>query len=84
MARYIKRPIVIEAYKLFEKDIPGWYQRALENGTVQVKSNNEIIVTTLEGEMRCEEGDYIVQGVRGELYPCNGDIFAQTYMVADE
>lgn len=83
MGKYIKRPIVIEAYKLFEEDIPSWYKRALESGSIKI-NKNEIIVTTLEGEMRCGEGDYIIQGVRGELYPCNGDIFAQTYMVADE
>lgn len=82
MGKYIKRPIVVEAYKLFEEDVPGWFHRAKENGTIEIK-NNMIVVHTLEGKMGCEEGDYIIQGVKGELYPCRGDIFKQTYQEAD-
>lgn len=36
-------------------------------------------VQTLEGEMIGEQGDYLVQGVEGELYPCKGEIFEKTY-----
>lgn len=25
------------------------------------------------------EGDWIIRGVQGELYPCKPDIFAETY-----
>lgn len=34
---------------------------------------------TLEGTMIAEVGDYIIKGVRGEIYPCKPDIFEQTY-----
>jgi hypothetical protein len=34
---------------------------------------------TLEGTHRCDEGDWIIQGVKGELYPCKPDIFQMTY-----
>jgi hypothetical protein len=36
-------------------------------------------VETLEGTMRAKKGDYLIQGVRGELYPCDKEIFEQTY-----
>jgi hypothetical protein len=29
--------------------------------------------------MRAERTDWIIQGVKGELYPCKPDIFAATY-----
>ncbi|HBF2860507.1 TPA: hypothetical protein MJF97_003699, partial [Clostridioides difficile] len=34
---------------------------------------------TLEGTMRANKGDYIIQGVKGEIYPCKADIFEMTY-----
>ena len=34
---------------------------------------------TLEGPYRIDWDDYIVQGVKGELYPCKPDIFEETY-----
>lgn len=39
----------------------------------------EIVIPTLEGEMRASVGDYIIKGVKGEFYPCKPDIFEQTY-----
>lgn len=38
-----------------------------------------IIVHTLEGDMRAEKGDFIIEGVQGELYPCKPSIFWKTY-----
>lgn len=34
---------------------------------------------TLEGEHTVCPGDYIITGVKGEMYPCKPDIFEQTY-----
>ena len=36
-------------------------------------------VHTLEGVMRVSVDDWILRGVKGELYPCNPDIVALTY-----
>jgi hypothetical protein len=36
-------------------------------------------IYTLEGTMRANEGDWIIRGVKGELYPCRDDIFRMTY-----
>lgn len=38
-----------------------------------------MLIPTLEGEMLAIEGDYVIRGVKGELYPCKPDIFAATY-----
>lgn len=39
-------------------------------------------VQTPEGVMRGEPGDYLLRGIKGELYPCKNDIFEQTYELA--
>lgn len=38
-----------------------------------------IYIGTLEGEMCAAPGDWIIRGVKGEIYPCKPDIFAATY-----
>ena len=42
-----------------------------------------LYIGTLEGIHRAEPGDYIIRGVKGELYPCKPDIFAATYEPAE-
>ena len=39
----------------------------------------EIIISTLEGDMKASPGDWIITGVDGEQYPCKPDIFERTY-----
>lgn len=61
----------------------GWVQDACakeigEEGGIWVL-NEGVRIGTLEGVMRAAAGDYIVRGVRGELYPVKPDIFAATY-----
>lgn len=41
--------------------------------------DQSVIIVTLEGNHRADVGDWIIQGVQGELYPCKPDIFEATY-----
>ena len=43
-----------------------------------------LIIETLEGTMRAQQGDYIIKGVNGEFYPCKPDIFEKTYDIISE
>ena len=43
------------------------------------KADKEIIIHTLEGDMKADVGDYIITGIHGEKYPCKPDIFEETY-----
>lgn len=88
--RYVKKQIIIEAFK-YEGDlsangencIPSWAIEAYENGILYYKetddSSLELFARTLEGDMLCEVGCYIIQGVEGEIYPCRSYIFDKTY-----
>jgi hypothetical protein len=49
-----------------------------------VEGGDELAIWTLEGIHLVSFGDWIIRGVKGELYPCKPDIFADTYeAVAD-
>lgn len=43
------------------------------------QTDTEFDITTLEGVMHANIGDYIITGVHGEIYPCKPDIFEETY-----
>ena len=76
--RYVKKPIPIEAIKWTGGNFEEIH-KFMEHTSVVVTMNNELIISTLEGEMRASVGYYIVKGPRGEFYGCRGDIFEETY-----
>jgi len=83
--KYRKKPVVIEAWCV-ESNIggmPKWLTDALGNG-VSISSIGPVVtIDTLEGKMTARPGDWIIRGVKGELYPCKPDIFAATYEPAE-
>jgi len=86
--KYRKLPIVIEAFRweddcnLFSEDIPGWFKDNLK--TDFYFSNMNLFIRTLEGNMKVNDGDYIIKGVNDEFYPCKPDIFEKTYEKVEE
>lgn len=83
MARYKKKPVIIEAFKWYPnsspEECPSWFFNACQSNVVCPEFDGSCTIKTLEGNHRCEIGDYIIQGVAGELYPCKPDIFEMTY-----
>lgn len=78
MARFRKRPVVIEAFIYGKDGRPDWFcDKVTTNEIVTFETHCEI--STLEGIMRGEAGDYIIKGIQGEIYPCKPDIFEATY-----
>ena len=43
------------------------------------QTDEEMLIETLEGTMKADKGDWIIRGVKGELYPCKPDVFDMTY-----
>jgi hypothetical protein len=82
MAKYRKKPVVIEAFQWFgdhrQEEDPEWIVEAIKRSEVYFVGQ-DMLINTLEGTMTCDEGDYVIQGVKGEIYPCKPDIFALTY-----
>jgi len=42
-------------------------------------ATGDLMIRTLEGDMRVSWGDWVIRGVSGEFYPCKPDIFDKTY-----
>lgn len=50
-----------------------------ESGVSIDPRDGRLIISTLEGLHWADYGDWIIQGVQGEFYPCKPDIFEATY-----
>jgi hypothetical protein len=79
--KYRKKPVVIEAIQYNVRNI----KECLEfiGSSARKHGNwhqvNDLVIATLEGDMFCKNGDYIIKGIKGEFYPCKPDIFEATY-----
>jgi hypothetical protein len=88
MAKYRKKPVVIEAWHFTDENKDCVFRDIQEQQMNIYPSFDDgkpvLRIPTLEGEMTARLGDYIIKGVRGEFYPCKPDIFAQTYEPVDD
>jgi len=81
MPMYRKKPVVIEAVK-WDGDLTTVEPLLVGSTRDQIEQDfldPSLVISTLEGKMTANVGDYIIKGVKGELYPCKPDIFEQTY-----
>ena len=98
MNKYRKRPIEVQAFQMTEarrwdnSEWPAWlgYAWQMESGEPGCvwcdhdPPHTYLHITTLDGVMDITWGDWIIQGVRGELYPCKPNIFEATYELVKE
>ena len=85
MAKYKKLPVVIEA-ECFEIPCGVSIEKMTTFTAFDVlydihkdEKGYYLFIQTLEGSMRCNYGDYIIKGIKGEKYPCKPGIFQATY-----
>lgn len=84
MSQFRKKPVVIEAQLFDGSDesailIENWSKGAAKQSKPWRENYGFMDIATLEGVMTAITGDWIIQGVKGEHYPCKPDIFAATY-----
>lgn len=94
MTQYRKKPVVIEAFQMVKElrldpgEWPDWLCEAgrksrFDPGAMFLDPNDperkQFCIRTLEGLLGVNWDDWIIQGVKGELYPCKPDIFEATY-----
>lgn len=96
--KYKKKPVEIEAIKfVYDKEgIKALFNFGGDGiGNItrinDPKAKAEAEIITLEdGKWHYKvkhiatEGDYIIKGIKGELYPCKPDIFEETYEEIEE
>lgn len=90
--KYRKKPVVIDAWEFRGHAIgapewirPEWFFEEIipahpgDPAHMRRRGSPLLNIPTLEGTMRANIGDWIIRGVKGEVYPCKPDIFAATY-----
>lgn len=93
MAKYRKKPVVIEA-EIYREGMEDGFDYETESWPGEHRENVHLIskdwqpkkrpfINTLEGKHYISEGDYIIVGVKGERYPCKPDIFEATYELVE-
>lgn len=81
MRKFRKKPVVIEAVQLFlhnSGDVAEWCGGTSWSRPPMRKVTG-LTITTLEGDMHAAYGDWVIQGVAGEFYPCKAPIFEASY-----
>jgi hypothetical protein len=91
--KYRKKPVVIEAVQFTRRfDWPEWFHDAVSEDRIRVHNTGKFqdwtapcwaMIATMEGDMKVSENDWVIKGVKGELYPCKPDIFEATYEMVE-
>lgn len=85
---YVKKPLRISAFKLGTDVLPEWFTKEMNVSLWLIHGESDSLlganIQTLEGVMLANLGDYIIQGIKGEIYPCKADIFEASYNEAPE
>jgi hypothetical protein len=83
MGNYSKKAVEVDAFQLGLDPFPEWFSAAIGDGTVTIytRTGSEArrIFCTIKGQKRAECGDYVIKGVKGEIYSCESDEFSQCY-----
>lgn len=87
MPKFRKKPVVIEAFhwtgeSAAMNDLMQWAMALPNKNSVDAivhALGPKVTIRTLEGDHTASPGDWIICGVKGELYPCKPDIFEMTY-----
>lgn len=90
--KYRSKVVEIEAVQYlpmngqYFEQMPPWLEAAYEAEGVGSVSNEgpdskncKLAIKTLEGTMLAQQGDWIIRGTEGELYPCKPSVFERKY-----
>ena len=80
--KFRKRPVEVEAMPVPSpiseiEDVQAFVNWLGHRG--QGLDNGNWVIESLEGDLVAEPGDWVIKGIRGEFYPCDPEIFEQTY-----
>lgn len=81
--KFRKKPVVIEAFRYNLDSRPDWFSDKVSTNDI-ITYPPSCLIKTLEGLMTAHKGDWVIQGVEGEIYPCKPDIFEATYDKVEE
>lgn len=82
--KFRKKPVVIEAVQFTDPGLYPVYAKFCGESIGALQNNQDMTewrlqIVTLEGLMTASLGDWLIKGIKGEIYPCKADIFEATY-----
>jgi hypothetical protein len=77
--RYRKKPVVVEAVQWTGANCAEVFAFLGLEHEPHDDEIDQVVISTLEGDMTASVGDWVIRGVKGEHYPCKPDVFAATY-----
>ena len=86
MKTFVKKQVQIQAAQFTGENIKE-IEDFVGNPLSTVMSSEvgiQLVIPTLEGDMKASKGDYIIKGIKGEFYPCKPDVFKQSYNMIKE
>lgn len=84
MTKFRKKPVIIEAVLFRAGEQDSALAPDVDAGAIRYTEDGNMLIRTLEGEMLARPGDWIIRGVKDEVYPCKADIFSATYEKVEE
>ena len=86
MQKFVKKPVVIEACQFDGANITEVENFVGKKLPTVISSNEDtqLVVSTLEGDMKISKRDWVIKGVNGEFYPCKLDVFNISYERVNE
>ena len=86
LKKYVKKPIPIEAVKV-EKENRDLIIKLLKKGVTDWEELEDgFLVHSWEGAEPVKYGSnyWIIKGIKGECYPCEGNVFNESYEEYEE
>ena len=86
MQKFVKKPVVVEAIQyngINITEVESFVGVKLPTVLLSVE-DTQLVIPTLEGDMKVSKGDYVIKGIKGEFYPCKPDVFKSTYNVVED
>lgn len=76
---YRKKPVAVQAFQWNGTNITEVADLMGDSPYRCILEKENLIVSTLEGEMTAKPGWWVIRGVKDELYPCDPEVFEVTY-----
>lgn len=91
VSRWRKKPVVVDAWQFMPagecEALPTWIDGqwfhedigATGKSALSHHGTPHMLIPTPGGVLRADLTDWIIRGVKGEVYPCKADVFSATY-----
>lgn len=79
-----KKPVIVEAFRPgIDFPVPDWFYKAFNEGQLYSR-DNPLTIESIEGDMVCHPGDYLIKDISGKFYSYASWAFINMYEPVEE